>query len=129
MISCVAAKSPEPQPAKLLYLSDWFKKALAYVQTQGGRFFILSAKHGLIHPDAITAPYEKTLNNMPIGERRKWARQVRQSLEAELGNLEDVELVVLAGRKYREFLDVKMTIPMEGLGIGEQKRWLKENTR
>ena len=52
LVACVAAKLDRPAPARDLYTSPWFQKARAYVERQGGQWFVLSAKHGLIAPDA-----------------------------------------------------------------------------
>ena len=129
LVSCVGKKQPHSAPAKELYVSDWFLKTRAFVEAQGSPWFILSAEHGLLHPDAVTAPYEKTLNNMGADERRAWASTVMQTLEAHLAGVKTV--AILAGQKYREFLEpllrargIQVRVPMAGLRIGEQLRWL-----
>lgn len=58
--------------AKDLYISDWFVKARAYVEQAGDEWFILSAEYGLVSPETVIAPYERTLNTMGIAERRAW---------------------------------------------------------
>jgi len=128
LISCVSSKLDRPAPARELYVSDLFRKARAYAEASGQAWFVLSAEHGLVHPDTIVAPYEKTLNAMPVSERRAWADRVLVALEP---HLQDVERVVfLAGKRYREFLEgplsrrVLVEVPMAGLGIGRQLQWL-----
>src|SRR3546814_2674569 len=64
-----------PAPARDLYASPWFQKARAYVERQGGAWFILSAKHGLIAPETVIARYDETLGAMKAGARRR-SRQV-----------------------------------------------------
>jgi hypothetical protein len=130
LVSCVGQKRSIPSPARDLYTSQWFKKARAYVDANGGRWFILSAEYGLLVPEKVVAPYERTLNRMPIGDRRAWARRVLEALASRLGGVERV--VVLAGDRYREFLveplgklGVSIDVPMAGLGIGEQLHWLE----
>ena len=115
--------------AKELYDSPWFRKARAYVESTGSRWFILSAEYGLLEPDRIVAPYEKTLNQMSIRDRRHWSQDVLADLRGIL-TLDD-RVVFLAGRKYREFLEPivvtlcgDVVVPMEGLRIGEQLQWL-----
>ena len=97
-------------------------------------WFILSAKHGLVHPDAEIAPYDETLNNMPVAARRGWAKRVNSQLAETLPNVDEV--VIFAGRRYREFIErqlrarfTSVEVPMEGLRIGEQLRWLKNGPR
>lgn len=129
LVSCVSKKLPYPAPAKDLYVSDWFKKARAFVEAQGSPWFILSAEYGLLHTDAVTAPYEKTLNKMGANARREWANAVMQALEPHLAKVKTV--VFLAGGRYREFLQpqllargIQVRVPMDGLRIGEQLAWL-----
>ncbi|WP_238541429.1 DUF6884 domain-containing protein [Burkholderia gladioli] len=90
LVSCVGEKQDRAMPAKVLYRSNWFTKAREYVERRAGVWYILSAKHGLISPDQVIAPYEQTLNRMPIAERRaapgrsayasRWILSCRQSL-------------------------------------------------
>jgi hypothetical protein len=75
LVSCVSEKCPGPAPAKELYISNWFRNSRRYVEGTDCPWFILSAEYGLVSPDQIIAPYEKTLNTMPINERRRWAEK------------------------------------------------------
>ena len=129
LVSCVSRKRQSPSPAKALYLSDWFIKARQVVKMEGWRWFILSAKYGLVDPDRPIEPYEKTLNNMSNAERRSWASDVWKALEPDLDGVRTV--VFLAGQKYREDLEwrlrgrgIEVRVPMERLRIGEQLAWL-----
>ena len=134
LISCVGTKLSTAAAARDLYVSDWFRKARAYVEATAQPWFILSAKHGLVHPADVIEPYEKTLNSMPIAERREWARAVLAEIEPRLTTARSV--VVLAGQRYREFLEpalsrrgVTVIVPMAGLRIGEQLSWLNRRLR
>lgn len=129
LVSCVGQKASSACSAKNLYLSDWFVKARRHVEAAGGPWFILSAEFGLVHPDTVIAPYERTLNTMGIAARRAWARRVISQMERDLPASD--EIVVLAGARYREFLmdylharAQRVLIPLEGLRIGEQLSWL-----
>ena len=131
LVSCVGQKGSIPAPAKDLYQSDWFHKARALVEQTGRPWFILSAKYGLVHPDTAIAPYEKTLNTMPANERRAWAADTSKQLEPHLAGVQS--LVFLAGQRYREHLElplqnrgIAVSVPMRGLEIGRQLKWLKE---
>jgi len=127
LVSCVGAKGATPAPAKDLYQSDWFTKARAYAEAVGSQWFILSAKHGLIHPDHVIAPYEQTLNTMGISERRSWARLVERQMDEQMPDA--ASIVVLAGQRYREFLmdylrrrAYTVDVPIVGLRIGDSSR-------
>jgi hypothetical protein len=130
LVSCVGQKASNPTRAAALYTSAWFQKARYYVEARHAPWFILSAEYGLIHPDAVIAPYEKTLNRMGIEARRAWAKRVIGQMEADLPQCE--EIVIFAGARYREFLldylsrrARRIEVPLEGLRIGEQLAWFR----
>ena len=129
LVSCVGQKRPTSSPARDLYLSTWFRKARSYADRTGWPWFVLSAQYGLVLPDEMIAPYDLTLNTMPVPDRRRWASRVVTQLEPHLDGIGSV--MFLAGQRYREFLapalrsrGLVVSTPMEGLRIGEQLRWL-----
>ncbi len=129
LVSCVSKKRSSTAPAKDLYLSDWFIKARNFVEARDCSWFILSAEHGLVAPDELLEPYEKTLNTMSVSDRRGWAEKVISQMSETMPKAKHV--VFLAGQRYREFLvdhlrnrGVSVEVPMEGLRIGEQLAWL-----
>jgi hypothetical protein len=128
-VSCVGKKRMSACAAKDIYESAWFLKARAFAERAGHPWFILSAEHGLLHPDAVVEPYERTLNTMAKRDRLTWAEGVMRQVQAELPDLKHA--TILAGDRYREFLTpmlkdrgVRVEVPMQGLRIGEQLRWL-----
>jgi hypothetical protein len=133
LVSCVGQKAGSARPAKDLYQSDWFVKARRYVESAKAPWFILSAEFGLVRPDAVIPPYERTLNNMGVAERRAWSWRVIEQMKAELPDCEVI--VILAGARYRENLMAylrsrakRVRVPLEGLRIGEQLSWLGSHT-
>jgi len=132
LVACVAHKANAPRPARNLYISPWFRMAATLAERNSNAWFILSAKHGLLPPDKVIPPYNKTLSLMTRQERRTWAEQVLQNLGIVLKNADVV--VFLAGLMYRYDLvrtlrerGHTVQVPMEGLRIGEQLAWLKRN--
>ena len=133
LIACCKEKENQPLPAWLLYRSDLFSKSLAYANESGSdAVYILSAKYGLVDANRTIAPYDETLNDMNKAERTEWANKVLRQLLRDLDGLGGVEIQVLAGRNYRDHLcsifdyaGVPYSVPMAGLGIGQQKAWLK----
>jgi len=133
LVSCVSKKKRGKHPAKDIYDSTLFKKARAYVEQRlqhADKWFILSAKHGLLSPDDVIEPYEETLNRMRVTERQTWAKQVLGSLTNSIKQADRV--VILAGMRYRELLHEELLVmcrqtevPMEGLRIGKQLQWLE----
>ncbi|WP_162054748.1 DUF6884 domain-containing protein [Pontibacter pamirensis] len=134
LISCVSVKKASKAAAADLYISSWFKKARAYTEKRADAWFILSAQYGLVRPDALIEPYEKTLNAMRKKERLEWADNVMKSI---LSNTTVGDHVVfLAGARYREFLAGRLSqlgytveAPLANMGIGEQLSWLGENKK
>ena len=130
LVACVAQKVPYRAPAQELYTSPWFRKARAYVLKSGAPWFILSDQHGLVRPDEMLEPYDTTLTK--AAERRAWAQRVQNQMEQMLPDADTV--VILAGKDYRQYLEpwlrrrfASVQVPMDGLGIGQQQRWLGEN--
>lgn len=131
LVSCVKTKRQIHAPAKDLYVSAWFRKARACVERTGCPWGILSAEYGLLHPGEEIRPYEKTLNAMPVAERRAWANEVLESMDPFLEGIDTV--VFFAGERYREFLEpglrewgVAVAVPMLGLSQGRQLAWLDD---
>lgn len=132
LVSCVSVKKTSKAAAADLYISSWFKKAKAYTVERADVWFILSAKYGLVRPDTLVEPYEKTLNAMRKKERLEWADNVMKSIlsNTTIGD----HVVLLAGARYREFLADKLSqlgytveAPLANMGIGEQLSWLGRN--
>ena len=81
LFSCVKTKRSVPSQAKDLYRSDYaFKKASKYAELTSDYWYILSAKYKLVSPDQVIPPYEKTLKDMSVGDRRDWAYEVFENL-------------------------------------------------
>ncbi len=94
------------------------------------QWFILSAEYGLLEPDEVVEPYDRTLKSMSKAERKEWSEEVLEQLFMYLAPGDDVWF--FAGKHYREFLmrglhneGMSFYAPLEGMGIGQQKQWLK----
>lgn len=133
LVGCSSAKLSRPAPARELYTSALFRKAAAYAERECDRWYVLSAKHGLVAPDTILEPYDVKLGRRhreaakDAGPIWDWAARVQGQLAEELADVPKVSLVALAGEQYRTVLHPcqwPFSIPMKGLGIGEQLAWL-----
>lgn len=131
LISCVSRKKAQAMEARDLYDSPLFMKARAYVEKQCDRWYVLSAKYGLVFPAQIIEPYEETLNKKPRDERAKWAQMVWNALSQHISTGD--RIIVLAGERYRDHLvplliqhGCTVEVPMNGLGIGRQLHWLSK---
>lgn len=128
LIGCASQKLRRPAPARELCVSSVFKKASAYADLTCDRWCLLSAKHGLFHPDTVFEPYEMRLgNHRTLPPIHAWCHRVQEQLAAALSGLEDVMLIVLAGEQYLYAVydsQWPYELPMKGLGIGQQLGWL-----
>jgi hypothetical protein len=131
LVACAGSKLPTAAPALELYSpSDLFRKASTYAAKNSDRWFILSARHGLVEPGQRLAPYNCTLNTMPAAERRQWAANVARQLAPLVGP--DTRILWLAGEHYRRDLAAELRRlgvtqqlePLAHKGIGQQKQWL-----
>lgn len=126
LVACCGKKLDYPAPAGKIYISPLFKKAASYCEEKYDIWFILSAKHKLLHPDTLISPYNIKL---PDDKDRlnEWAINVFTQLKPYISpnNI----FVLHAGIKYRticEFLPI-YEIPLLGLGIGQQLAWYNKN--
>lgn len=128
LISCVSKKKDGSHKAKDLYISSLFFKAKEYAEKNLDKYYILSAKYGLLDPDEVIETYNETLKDKKVDERKKWAEDVFVKLKLLLGK--DDEIVFLAGKYYREFLETKLDeigisyqVPLTNYPIGKQLQW------
>lgn len=130
LISCVGKKKSRRSKAKDLYDSAWFIEAFRYAQSLNpDKIFILSAKYGLVDQNKEIASYEETLNTKSDRELKTWADKVMTELKDKT-NLEQDNFIFLAGERYRKHLVgflPNCKVPMKGLRIGEQLKWLKDH--
>lgn len=134
LISCTKSKQDHPSKAIEMYQpSNLFNKASRYAQEHYDRIGILSAKHGLLLPDEEIEPYDLTLRNMGVKDKRKWAEKVHKELYEKLDMKKNKAVYIHAGKDYREHLTqlleedgVEVHVPLEGLAFGEQLQWYNE---
>ena len=129
LVGCVKQKRSIAARARDLYTSPLFLGRLAYVERTCGRWFILSAEHGLLEPDRVVEPYDRTLLRMSVADRRAWSDRVLADLLAAVGPVEGVVFEFHAGAAYRDRLapalrerGAAISNPTEGLSIGLQLR-------
>ena len=113
---------------KDLYVSTLFKYSLAYAgKLNSDKIYILSAKHGLLSLVKEIEPYNETLNDKKAHEIKEWAEKVITQI-SEIHDLNKDMFIFLAGKKYRKDILPRVKnykIPLKGLRIGEQLKFLK----
>lgn len=78
------------------------QEASAYAELTCDRWHVLSAKHGLVHPDEVIEPHDMRLG------------------------IENLKVIALAGKQYRYAVyrgRWEYEAPMQGMGIGQQLGW------
>jgi hypothetical protein len=151
LVGCSAAKLTRPAPARDLYTGDLFGKARALAEATSDRWYILSAKHHLVHPDQVLAPYDQQMPTH-VQDAKHWADLVDSNLRCNSADLttgsfhgmndpddriglgawlmsgRSAEVTLLAGAAYCQYLvpyleRLRITLhrPLVGLGIGQQK--------
>ncbi len=132
LVGCTKSKLGHPAPAADLYSpSALFRGRRKFVEQSCERWFVLSAKHGVLAPEEQVHPYDETLVGKSPSDKRQWSTRVLSELEQTLSNIEGVTFEVHAGSDYRNFgLIDELTargglvnIPTEGLTQGQQLRF------
>jgi hypothetical protein len=128
LVGCVKSKQAHAARAKDLYTSPLFRGRRSFVERTRDPWFILSAKHGLVDPEAVIEPYDVTLTAASTTERRRWSQMVLASLEATVAGSTDLTVEFHAGAAYRDFglveglarRGAKVVVPAAGMTQGEQ---------
>jgi len=127
VIPCASRKLTVPAPAGDLYRGSYHRacRQTADVLTAtGGTTVIVSALHGLLLLDRVTAPYE-----MRMGDPGSVTPdQLRQQAQ-ELGIVDAATVVILAGAVYTTAARTvwpHASAPLTGRGIGRQLQRLAE---
>lgn len=112
-------------PARDLYEGIWFHGARAWAEMAGGPWFILSARHGLLTPEEIVAPYGDRLSGRSAAAMRAWVAQVIAQMETRLPEARRV--VVLSERPLPDDLlgwlrgrYGRVETPLDGLDLRRQ---------
>jgi hypothetical protein len=128
LISCGAKKLGHAVPAADLYVGGFFRLSREWAERHCDSYYILSGKHGLLHPTETVMPYTMYLPDAPAWYREWWSRKVADQMSVEFSG-RDIALSCIAPPSYRGFSDHipwPVSFPMPpGLGIGRQLQWLR----
>jgi len=133
LVSCSKSKMEGTieYPAQELYNSILFRKSRTYAQYHFSSWYILSAQHGLLTPETLVKPYDLTLKNLSVAERKSWSELI--SLNLSRAYKPGTKFEILAGKAYSFYLvpmlcdlGYQVTQPLKGLGIGQRLAWLNK---
>ncbi|MEV0842014.1 DUF6884 domain-containing protein [Actinocatenispora sera] len=130
LVGCVKTKADDPLPARELYRSTLFTRRRDYAERHAGRWYILSAEHGLVSPETLLEPYDTALGDQSAEYRRAWATWVVAKLRQREGDLAARRIEIHAGEDYVAPLRQPLTDagaqvshPVAGLRQGEHLAW------
>jgi hypothetical protein len=138
LVGCSKRKLCHPAPANDLYRSTLFRLSRQWAELHADAWAILSARYGVVDPDAVIEPYDTTVaDRTPFGMARLtpkefgfWLYASVQAWRSRFATANQAPaLVVLAGRDYWRWLvehRLPLNTPLDGLGIGQRLHWLKE---
>ena len=104
-LSCTKEKANKRCKAKDMYMeSSLFEKSYKYAETLNpDKIYILSAKHHLLPLSKEIDPYNVTLNDASVDERKKWTETVIKQMK-KAGIDFDAKTYFFCGENYIEFL-------------------------
>lgn len=125
-VACCSTKLPRMAPAHRLYRSPLFLASVAYLKRHwigpGGEWAILSAKHGLVMPTEVLAPYDLALRDLTGAEHAAWCRRTGDQVATRWPGM---KFVVLAGKLYCGATEnLEACYPLAGLGMGKRLQFL-----
>lgn len=131
LLGCVSQKLDWSAPARDLYRSTLWVGRKAYAERTGKPWRILSAEHGVIHPDAVIAPYDRSLEAQTARYRREWSDRTAGDILQLTAQLETAVVEIHAGSAYidsglgtrLEHAGITVDRPLRGMRIGEQLAW------
>ena len=127
-LSCTKEKENKKCKACEMYSpSSLFSKSYEYAKSLNpDRIYILSAKHHLLRLDDVIEPYNQTLKDASVEERKEWTEEVlKQMKDAHIDF--NAKTYFFCGNDYIEFLKEQFPNRKEiykGKGIGEIQHWL-----
>jgi hypothetical protein len=130
LVGCTKEKLDHRAPARDLYRASWqFRQSVAHF-VWVDEWWVLSAKHGLVHPGTELDPYDVTLPELSADQRRAWGKRMHTQL-LDVYDHERVEFYALASAPYLHYLrsaikfrDWALHNPLAGMSQGARRSWL-----
>lgn len=120
-----------PALAENMFRSALFGRAKQYAKVHANRWYILSARYGLLEPNTLIEPYDITIDDLEQSERFQIAQHIMTAFIRQPITTHD-RVIVLAKATYRDVLapvfqgrNIQTEYPLERKGIVQQMRWLE----
>ena len=136
LVGCSASKLKHPAEAREFYTSQLFRASYTFAEKTCDAVLIVSAFYGVVEPNSVLEPYDRSLRTLRKTEREKWGVYVVGQLLPRFKT--PPQLVLLAGKIYADALmygahwhDLpRPEQPLRGIvGCGVRVSWLKTNTQ
>lgn len=97
-------------------------------------WWVLSALHGLVHPDEVLEPYDVTLSKAGVATCKEWSRRVLASVDERVWPCTGDVVEVHAGSRYWDYglaeglkkRGVEVVIPTFGMTLGQQLAFYRQ---
>jgi hypothetical protein len=134
LIGCVKEKRSQPSKARDLYVSTLFVGRRRHVEFTCDFWWVLSAAHGLVDPDACLEPYDVTLKDQSRARRRAWSSSVLAAIDRHVVPRPGDIVEIHAGAEYRDFGLVEglqargcvVLVPTAHMPIGKQLQFYSQ---
>ncbi len=131
LLGSVSKMLLEASPAKDLYSSTLWDKRRRYAESTGMPWMILSAEHGLLQPQEVIKPYDRTLGDEKAAYQKAWSAKAAEAVirECQRLGIEAVETHAAAVYLEKGFIEalgaagIRVSWPLQGKQIGEQYFW------
>jgi hypothetical protein len=106
LISCTKKKrdpaefNARAMRARDLYIGNSFISGRSILEQVCDRWYILSAKYGLIRPDAAIEPYDLALNDMSVTQYGSWCER----MALQVTRMRPDKVTIIAPDLYAEYL-------------------------
>ena len=104
LVGCVKSKieTVAAVRAKDLYDSPLWRCRREYAERFAPSWYILSAKHHLLHPEKKIETYDSTMTGKKLSERSDWSDEVWEGLSGKFPDLRGKVVEIHAGKSYAE---------------------------
>ncbi|MGY2200945.1 DUF6884 domain-containing protein [Pseudomonas gingeri] len=135
LIGCGRHKKKSPTRAENLYTSTRFNISKEIASNIGARYFVLSAKHGLLEPAQVIEPYDVDISRLNEQEVIDWSEGVLNYI---FSVSPEATVTVLAEEQYalpliecnsRLGFNLKLDTPFVGLATENLQLWLQQARR
>jgi hypothetical protein len=131
VLPCGRRKASATTEARRLYASPRFEKLRRLAEDFAVPYRIASARHGLLAPEALVAPYDLDLMALSHDKRSEWAAKILEELEGQT----DGEIVLLLSGAYAESIlrandarakSLKIYCPFAAMSAVAEDEWIRQ---